>query len=153
MLSLFSCLQDEIISRPLSELTTSDVSSILNHTNRHREYDGLISLTRKSQETLTVHVKAAPVSCVFGKTPTHLVILLDLHPTVDNKESLTTVPAMKEAPRGSLHSIRRCSFDVRSIASDGLRRTSLAKLSSLPLEAPITKVSQLKINYVVPTGS
>lgn len=132
--------QDEIISRPLSELTTSDVSSILNHTNRQREYDGLITLTRKSQETLTVHVKAAPVSCVFGKTPTHLVILLDLHPTVD-KETLSTVPPMKEAPRGSLHSIRRCSFDVRSIASDGLRRTSLAKLSSLPLEAPITKVS------------
>lgn len=43
--------------------------------------------------------------------------------------------------RGSLHSIRRGSLDVRSVASDGLRRTSLAKLQGLPLEAPITKVS------------
>lgn len=42
-----------------------------------------------------------------------------------------------------MHSIRRGSFDVRSIASDGLRRTSLAKLSQLPLEAPITKVLSL----------
>lgn len=45
-----------------------------------------------------------------------------------------------ERGRGSLHSIRRGSLDVRSIASDGLRRTSLAKLQGLPLEAPITKV-------------
>ncbi|XP_052743895.1 high affinity cAMP-specific and IBMX-insensitive 3',5'-cyclic phosphodiesterase 8-like [Bicyclus anynana] len=45
-----------------------------------------------------------------------------------------------ERARGSLHSIRRGSLDVRSVASDGLRRTSLAKLQGLPLEAPITKV-------------
>lgn len=45
-----------------------------------------------------------------------------------------------DRPRGSLASIRRGSLDVRSIASDDLRRTSLAKLQELPLEAPITKV-------------
>lgn len=55
---------------------------------------------------------------------------------------LPSIPQAKE-PRGSLHSIRRGSFDVRSVTSDGLRRTSLAKLSSLPLEAPITKVLTL----------
>lgn len=43
-------------------------------------------------------------------------------------------------PRGSIFSLRRGSYDVRSIASENIRRTSLAKLSSLPLEAPITKV-------------
>ncbi|XP_068620562.1 high affinity cAMP-specific and IBMX-insensitive 3',5'-cyclic phosphodiesterase 8 [Battus philenor] len=48
-----------------------------------------------------------------------------------------------ERARGSLHSIRRGSLDVRSVASDGLRRTSLAKLQGLPLEAPITKVISL----------
>lgn len=32
-------------------------------------------------------------------------------------------------------------FDARSIASENIRRTSLAKLSALPLEAPITKVT------------
>lgn len=45
-----------------------------------------------------------------------------------------------ETARGSVHSVRRGSLDVRSIGSDGLRRTSLAKLQGLPLEAPITKV-------------
>ncbi|KAH9633114.1 hypothetical protein HF086_006779 [Spodoptera exigua] len=38
---------------------------------------------------------------------------------------------------------KRGSLDVRSVASDGLRRTSLAKLQGLPLEAPITKVISL----------
>lgn len=45
-----------------------------------------------------------------------------------------------EKPRGSVHSLRRGSFDVRSIGSDINRRTSLAKLHAMPLEAPITKV-------------
>lgn len=45
-----------------------------------------------------------------------------------------------DKPRGSVHSIRRASMDVRSVGSDYLRRTSLAKLNALPLEAPITKV-------------
>lgn len=53
-----------------------------------------------------------------------------------------------ERGRGSLHSIRRGSLDVRSIASDGLRRTSLAKLQGLPLEAPITKASISIIIYI-----
>lgn len=49
----------------MSELTTSDVSNILSHTNRFREYDGLITLSRKSQtDSITVHVKVAPVTCV-----------------------------------------------------------------------------------------
>ncbi|XP_063697402.1 high affinity cAMP-specific and IBMX-insensitive 3',5'-cyclic phosphodiesterase 8 isoform X2 [Culicoides brevitarsis] len=135
---------DEIVNRTLSELTTSDVKGLLAQTNRFREYDGLITLSRKSQtESITVHVKAAPITCV-GRTPTHLVIVLDSPTSADgitNKDTLQMVPQSKEAqPRGSLHSIRRGSFDIRSVASDGLRRTSLAKLSSLPLEAPITKV-------------
>lgn len=107
-------------------------------TNRHREYDGILPIKRKTQEIVSMHLRATPVVCI-GRNPTHLVITIDLPGTV---EPLQTIPHQnKEAPRGSLHSIRRGSFDVRSIASDGLRRTSLAKLSSLPLEAPITKVS------------
>uniref|UniRef100_A0A336LT50 3',5'-cyclic-AMP phosphodiesterase n=1 Tax=Culicoides sonorensis TaxID=179676 RepID=A0A336LT50_CULSO len=133
---------DEIVSRPFSELTTSDVTVILAKTNRLTEYDGLITLSRKSQtESITVHIKAAPIVCV-GRSPTHLVIVLDTPSNVD-KDTIQMLPQAREAPRGSLHSIRRCSFDIRSVASDGLRRTSLAKLSSLPLEAPITKVVTL----------
>ena len=90
------------------------------------------------------HVRACPISCI-GKTTTHLILSLSGIQGSNHEiggGALPSIPQAKE-PRGSLHSIRRGSFDIRSIASDGLRRTSLAKLSSLPLEAPITKVLTL----------
>lgn len=58
-----------------------------------------------------------------------------------SQNQIQSIAPKTEPHRGSLHgSIRRGSFDVRSIASENIRRTSLAKLSALPLEAPITKV-------------
>lgn len=51
-----------------------------------------------------------------------------------------------DRPRGSVNSIRRGSFDIRSIGSDGIRRCSLAKLNALPLEAPITKAITILTN-------
>lgn len=69
--------------------------------------------------------------------PTHVVLTVD-QPNAN--ETLPLVPTKEAGPRGSLHSIRRGSFDVRSVGSDGLRRTSLAKLNALPMEAPITQV-------------
>lgn len=116
----------------------SDVSLLLNQTNRLREFDGSLSFNRKMQEPVMFHVRACPVACL-GKTTTHLVLSLSNQPSASLEMGLPSIPQSKE-PRGSIHSIRRGSFDIRSIASDGLRRTSLAKLSSFPLEAPITKV-------------
>lgn len=138
---------DEIVGRPLGDLVAADISNIVSQTSRHKDYEGYISTRRKSQETLHIHVRAVPVSCI-GRSPTHLVLILE-HPSTGTtlsalaSDALQTHPQGKEVARGSLHSIRRGSFDVRSIASDGLRRTSLAKLSQLPLEAPITKVLSL----------
>lgn len=71
--------------------------------------------------------------------PTHIVLTVD-PPNANSNEMMPLVPTKEAGPRGSLHSIRRGSFDVRSVGSDGLRRTSLAKLNALPLEAPITQV-------------
>uniref|UniRef100_A0A182NJW4 3',5'-cyclic-AMP phosphodiesterase n=1 Tax=Anopheles dirus TaxID=7168 RepID=A0A182NJW4_9DIPT len=138
---------DEIVGRSLNDLVTADISNILSHTSRYKDYDGYLTTRRKSQESSQIHVRAVPVSCI-GRNPTHLVLVLESSSSAlvsSNAigEALQTLPQGKEVPRGSLHSIRRGSFDVRSIASDGLRRTSLAKLSSLPLEAPITKVLSL----------
>ncbi|KXJ83391.1 hypothetical protein RP20_CCG006847 [Aedes albopictus] len=137
---------DEIVGRSLNDLVTADISNILSHTTRHKDYEGFISTRRKSQETLHIHVRAVPVSCI-GRSPTHLVLILEQTSGTTlsalASDALQALPHGKEVARGSLHSIRRGSFDVRSIASDGLRRTSLAKLSQLPLEAPITKVLSL----------
>lgn len=66
---------------------------------------------------------------IYCRSTSHVVFVCEPSNVIDG-----------ERARGSLHSIRRGSLDVRSVASDGLRRTSLAKLQGLPLEAPITKV-------------
>lgn len=65
------------------------------------------------------------------RTPTHFLLIID---------ASTADANILGQSRGSIHSVRRGSTDVRSIGSDYYRRTSLAKLNSLPLEAPITKV-------------
>lgn len=55
---------------------------------------------------------------------------------------ITTDPIIQlgDRSRGSVPSIGRASVELRSISSDYMRRSSYAKLSSMPLEAPITKV-------------
>lgn len=59
-----------------------------------------------------------------------------------NLFAIPTYPTKKKhiikSKKGSYTSM---GFDTRSIASENIRRTSLAKLSALPLEAPITKVT------------
>ncbi|XP_069963993.1 high affinity cAMP-specific and IBMX-insensitive 3',5'-cyclic phosphodiesterase 8 isoform X2 [Bactrocera oleae] len=127
---------DEIISKPLADIFISDVSTIMIHGRKNKEFDEILTVRRKGQEDVAMHVRVIPVACI-GRTPTHYVFNLDVPGS--HGDFVATLPQAREAPRGSQHSIRRGSVDVRSVASDGLRRTSLAKLTSLPLEAPITK--------------
>ncbi|XP_026836929.1 high affinity cAMP-specific and IBMX-insensitive 3',5'-cyclic phosphodiesterase 8 isoform X2 [Drosophila erecta] len=131
---------DEIISKQLEDIFVSDLSTISEQCKSIKEFDGILTVRRKSQEGIPMHVRVVPVACI-GSAPTHLIFNFDV--PGGQMDFIATLPQPKEAPRGSLHSVRRCSFDVRSIASDGLRRTSLAKLTSLPLEAPITKIINL----------
>ncbi|XP_041448752.1 high affinity cAMP-specific and IBMX-insensitive 3',5'-cyclic phosphodiesterase 8 isoform X5 [Drosophila obscura] len=131
---------DEIISKPLADIFVSDLSTISEQGKSIKEFDGILTVRRKNQEGIPMHVRVVPVACI-GSAPTHLIFNFDV--PGGQMDFIATLPQPKEAPRGSLHSVRRCSFDVRSIASDGLRRTSLAKLTSLPLEAPITKIINL----------
>ncbi|XP_039480285.1 high affinity cAMP-specific and IBMX-insensitive 3',5'-cyclic phosphodiesterase 8 isoform X3 [Drosophila santomea] len=131
---------DEIISKQLEDIFVSDLSTISEQCKNIKEFDGILTVRRKSQEGIPMHVRVVPVACI-GSAPTHLIFNFDV--PGGQMDFIATLPQPKEAPRGSLHSVRRCSFDVRSIASDGLRRTSLAKLTSLPLEAPITKIINL----------
>ncbi|XP_011181542.3 high affinity cAMP-specific and IBMX-insensitive 3',5'-cyclic phosphodiesterase 8 isoform X1 [Zeugodacus cucurbitae] len=133
---LLNMRMDEIISKPLADIFISDVSTIMIHGRKNKEFDEILTVRRKGQEDVAMHVRVIPVACI-GRTPTHYVFNLDVPGS--HGDFVATLPQAREAPRGSQHSIRRGSVDVRSVASDGLRRTSLAKLTSLPLEAPITK--------------
>lgn len=84
-------------------------------------------------------------------TTSESMVQLQYQTVSQNQSQQQTLPKVHSEPRGSLHgSIRRGSFDVRSIASENIRRTSLAKLSALPLEAPITKVIHFIWIYSLP---
>lgn len=78
------------------------------------------------------------------RNPTHYVFVQDT-PGDIGLYLAERIEPRPEKPRGSVHSLRRGSFDVRSIGSDNMRRTSLAKLHAMPLEAPITKVTHSRV--------
>ncbi|XP_047504129.1 high affinity cAMP-specific and IBMX-insensitive 3',5'-cyclic phosphodiesterase 8 isoform X2 [Pieris napi] len=100
-------------------------------TSGARDWDAPVMLRRRaSPDPILLACKGAAVS--LTRSTSHIVFVCEP----------SNIPEV-ERGRGSLHSIRRGSLDVRSVASDGLRRTSLAKLQGLPLEAPITKVISL----------
>lgn len=126
-----------------------------------------MTVKRKTMESMTVNCHFVPVPCI-GSHPTHLLILFNTSLILpESDDVLAVLPSTgqfhqqpqpfiqhlsqthqpKAEPRGSLHSVRRGSFDIRSVASEGIRRTSLAKLSALPLEAPITKVRNIGVTF------
>ncbi|CAH1108660.1 unnamed protein product [Psylliodes chrysocephalus] len=123
--ALGKTLQDQILFDPIQASTIG--SSLL----RAKEWYGTVTLKKKPLDSVVAACKAVPFACA-GRIPTHFIMVFDLNPS-DNLNMLAQ-------SRGSIHSIRRGSTDVRSISSDFLRRTSLAKLNALPIEAPITKV-------------
>nr|XP_049701183.1 high affinity cAMP-specific and IBMX-insensitive 3',5'-cyclic phosphodiesterase 8 isoform X3 [Helicoverpa armigera] len=96
-----------------------------------RDWEAPVTLRRRAApDPILLPCRGATIG--LTKSTSHVVFVCEPTHAVEN-----------ERGRGSLHSIRRGSLDVRSVASDGLRRTSLAKLQGLPLEAPITKVISL----------
>ncbi|XP_073953426.1 phosphodiesterase 8 isoform X2 [Choristoneura fumiferana] len=96
-----------------------------------RDWEAPVTLRRRATpDPLLLPCRGASIA--LNRSTSHLVLVCEPGNAPD-----------AGAARGSLHSIRRGSLDVRSVASDGLRRTSLAKLQGLPLEAPITKVISL----------
>ncbi|KAL1512742.1 hypothetical protein ABEB36_002282 [Hypothenemus hampei] len=126
--------QEDTLGKTLQEQLVYDtvqINTMGSSLLRAREWSGPMTLKRKStQETVVSSCRAVPFSCA-GRMPTHFILVFDTNSIDPNNLSQS---------RGSIHSMRRGSTDVRSIGSDYLRRTSLAKLNALPLEAPITKV-------------
>ncbi|KAJ2948294.1 hypothetical protein O0L34_g7531 [Tuta absoluta] len=115
--------------KPLSEAAGGEALRLA--TSGAREWEAPITLRRRAApDPLLLPCRGAAIA--LTRSTSHIVLVCEPANVVDT-----------ERGRGSLHSIRRGSLDVRSVASDGLRRTSLAKLQGLPLEAPITKVISL----------
>ncbi|CAH0401374.1 unnamed protein product [Chilo suppressalis] len=118
--------------RPLTEAAGGEALRLA--TSGVREWEAPITLRRRTApDPILLPCRGAAIA--LSKNVSHMVLVCE---PINVPEG--------DRGRGSLHSIRRGSLDVRSVASDGLRRTSLAKLQGLPLEAPITKVIALLAN-------
>ncbi|XP_053614513.1 high affinity cAMP-specific and IBMX-insensitive 3',5'-cyclic phosphodiesterase 8 isoform X3 [Plodia interpunctella] len=115
--------------RPLTETAGGEALRLA--TTGVRDWEAPVTLRRRAApDPILLPCRGATVA--LTRSTSHIVFVCEHTNVVEG-----------ERARGSLHSIRRGSLDVRSVASDGLRRTSLAKLQGLPLEAPITKVIAL----------
>lgn len=128
-LQLLGYSRDEITGKTLSSF--QDVSPFLKQLERGFEWVGKMRWRAKSGDILSLQCHAIPFTPSPG-LPNHYLYLQD-NPLENHIH-----------PRGSLPSIRKGSYDLKSIISEGsARRQSLAKLYNLPLEAPITKVLSL----------
>lgn len=142
--------QNELVNRPLSDILVTDCTDIQLKSQQNKEFEGEISFKGNLIDMLNVHCRTVPVACMNSNITHVILTLVVTTPHIGADDVLATLPPPqqqqqlqlhKPEPRGSLHSIRRGSFDIRPFGlSDGMRRTSIAKLSALPLEAPITKV-------------
>lgn len=158
------------MNRPLSDIFITDCSDIQAQSQQRKEFNGEIIIRGSLIEMQNIHCRAVPVACMGRYvTHVILTLVAPAAITINTVAStksvtpstttstnasimgqlgddvLATLPnpyqlQQRTEPRGSLHSLRRGSFDIRPLGSDALRRTSIAKLSTLPLEAPITKV-------------
>ncbi|KAI5708649.1 hypothetical protein M8J76_000180 [Diaphorina citri] len=132
--SVLGYSQDELLNKFIANFhQLGQMDQIIRQLDRGFDWEGKVSWKCKNGDTIPLHCKALPF-CAFGRDPTHFIYIqenpLDFH----------------NLPRGSVPSIRKGSYDLKSINSEGAqsaRRQSLAKLHNLPLEAPITKVISL----------
>uniref|UniRef100_A0A0K8SGT4 3',5'-cyclic-AMP phosphodiesterase n=1 Tax=Lygus hesperus TaxID=30085 RepID=A0A0K8SGT4_LYGHE len=128
-----------VLSHTPSELTGqiatvfqehSDLQPAIRTLERGFEWVGRIRWRTKSGDSVSLQCRSMPISPA-PSYPTYYLYLLDS-------------PSDCHFPRGSVPSLRKGSYDLKSIISEGsARRQSLAKLHNLPLEAPITKVLSL----------
>lgn len=132
--SIIGYRAEDVISRHVQSLHhVGNMDAVLRQVERGHEWDGKVGWKSKHGENILLQCHAAPF-CLMGKEPTNFVYVQE------NPQDAHGFP------RGSINSLRKGSFDLKSITSDGsasARRQSLAKLHNLPMEAPITKVITL----------
>ncbi|KFQ39379.1 High affinity cAMP-specific and IBMX-insensitive 3',5'-cyclic phosphodiesterase 8B, partial [Mesitornis unicolor] len=151
--------KEELIGKELTVLPKSDNSSvdlldtINTYIKKGQEWQGVYYARGKSGDSIQQHVKITPVLGQGGKIR-HLVSLKRLNCTSEhNKQVFMHCHKLIRTLRAQLHSFkckskRKDSIDVKSItsqSSDALslqtrRYSSMARIHSMIIEAPITKV-------------
>lgn len=138
---------EELVGHNLLEMHQAEsVEVMMQQLHRGHEWEGWLNCKRKTGDTVSLSCRIIP-TCVAGRSPTHFVYIQEPPPLLADKAlSDTGQSDGYPLPRGSLRSLRKGSYDIKSLNSDGsqaIRRQSLAKLHSLTIEAPITRVITL----------
>ncbi|XP_041270583.1 high affinity cAMP-specific and IBMX-insensitive 3',5'-cyclic phosphodiesterase 8B isoform X7 [Onychostruthus taczanowskii] len=151
----------ELIGKELTELPKSDKNSadLLDNINtfikKGKEWQGVYYARRKSGDSIQQHVKITPVVGQGGKIR-HFVSLKRLHCTNENnkqfykshrEDKYTGDNSQSESGSYKCKNRRKDSVDVKSITSQSSdapslqtrRYSSMARIHSMTIEAPITK--------------
>lgn len=126
---MFISTKEEILSRPLADVTHLDSQLLNTATTMDKEFDMKLSVKRKSTDTLMINCHFVAVTCI-GRKPTHFLItfgapansftvtehssnpdianMTQSHMPTTQQSQQTSVPKPNAEPRGSLQgSIRR----------------------------------------------
>ncbi|KAK7912432.1 hypothetical protein WMY93_012643 [Mugilogobius chulae] len=137
----------EIIEVPKSEKNKPDLLETINSCIRKgKEWQGIYYAKKKNGDSIQQNVKITPVIGQGGKIRHYVSINRPLND--NNKSEKTSVQAESQTDiQSSKHKDRRKgSLDVRSTTSRGSdgssqrRHSSMARIHSMTIEAPITKV-------------
>ncbi|XP_074877268.1 high affinity cAMP-specific and IBMX-insensitive 3',5'-cyclic phosphodiesterase 8B isoform X7 [Buteo buteo] len=148
----------ELIGKELTELPKSDkncadlLDTINTFIKKGKEWQGVYYARRKSGDSIQQHVKITPVIGQGGKIR-HVVSLKRLHDANENNKQLYVIHHytgdnyQSESHSFKCKNRRKDSIDVKSITSQssdapGLqtrRYSSMARIHSMTIEAPITK--------------
>ncbi|XP_068083282.1 high affinity cAMP-specific and IBMX-insensitive 3',5'-cyclic phosphodiesterase 8 isoform X2 [Anabrus simplex] len=135
----------ELLGKPVQDITRVENRELmLQSLQKGHEWEGTASCTRKVGDTVLLSCRVVPN--LQGRVPTHFVFIHEFTGVVSKRGSDSGPPVPRElfqTQRGSIHTVRRGSADMRSVCSDGIRRQSMSKLHNLSIEAPITKVITL----------
>ncbi|KAM9509605.1 high affinity cAMP-specific and IBMX-insensitive 3',5'-cyclic phosphodiesterase 8B isoform 2-T2 [Guaruba guarouba] len=153
----------ELIGKELTELPKSDkncadlIDNINTFIKKGKEWQGVYYARRKTGDSIQQHVKITPVIGQGGKIR-HFVSLKRLHCTNENNKQLykshrdekyTGDNSQSESHSFKCKNRRKDSIDVKSITSQSSdaapslptrRYSSMARIHSMTIEAPITKV-------------
>ncbi|XP_011345961.1 high affinity cAMP-specific and IBMX-insensitive 3',5'-cyclic phosphodiesterase 8 isoform X2 [Ooceraea biroi] len=143
---------EEMMGRNLSDIVYYENFTLMEQQlSKGREFEGNMNCKRKNNQMITINCRVIPF-CTMLKKPTHYIYVYDTTYLSENSAPISPISSPLHPPqRTSILSSARKSSDRSGISEAGRRRSSLQKLHSLQLEAPITKVITLLSNAVTDT--
>ncbi|XP_012530694.2 high affinity cAMP-specific and IBMX-insensitive 3',5'-cyclic phosphodiesterase 8 isoform X5 [Monomorium pharaonis] len=142
---------EEMMGRNLSEIVYYENFALMEQQlSKGREFEGNMNCKRKNNQMITINCRIIPF-CTTLKKPSHYIYVYDTTYLSENSAPISPIGSPLHPPLKTSMSNARKSSDVKSGISEGRRRSSLQKLHTLQLEAPITKVITLLSNAVTDT--